>query len=1039
MQVMPPTPGGGPSRLFILRPVATTLLMIAILLAGIIGYRSLPVSALPEVDYPTIQVVTLYPGASPDVVTSAITAPLERQFGQMSGLKQMASQSAGGASVVTLQFQLALPLDVAEQEVQAAINAATNLLPNDLPNPPVYSRVNPADPPIMTLAVTTSSMPMTQVQDMVENRVAQKISQVSGVGLVTLSGGQRPAVRVKLNAQALAALGITSETVRTAISNANVNSAKGSLDGPDRSITLSANDQIKTAEGYRQLIVSYSNGAPVRLGDVASVEQGAENSWLGAWANRQQAIVLNVQRQPGANIIATADNIRQMLPALTASLPKSVNVQLLSDRTTNIRASVHDVQFELLLAIALVVMIIYLFLRNVAATIIPAVAVPLSLVGTFAVMYFLGFSVNNLTLMALTIATGFVVDDAIVVIENITRYIEKGEKPLTAALKGAGEIGFTIISLTFSLIAVLIPLLFMGDIVGRLFREFAVTLAVAILISALVSLTLTPMMCARMLKAESLRKQNRFSRASEAFFERVIARYGIMLQKVLSHPWLTLGVALSTMAITVLLWLAIPKGFFPLQDNGIIQGTVQAPQSVSYSNMAQRQQEVASIIMKDPAVQSLTSFVGVDGTNQALNSGRLQINLKPLDQRDDRIPVVIARLQQEVAKLPGINLYLQPVQDLTIDTQASRTQYQFSLQAGSLDSLSLWVPKLQAELNKLPQLKEVSSDWQDQGLEAYIRVDRDNASRLGISLSDVDNALYNAFGQRLISTIYTQASQYRVVLEHDTAATPGLAALQSIRLKSTDGGSVPLSAIASIEQRHGALSINHLDQFPSTTFSFNVSDGYSLEQAVNAITQAEQDLAMPTEIITQFQGSTLAFQAALSSTVWLIVAAVVAMYIVLGVLYESFIHPVTILSTLPTAGVGALLALLISGSELDVIAIIGIILLIGIVKKNAIMMIDFALAAEREQGMTPYEAIYQACLLRFRPILMTTLAALLGALPLMLSTGVGAELRRPLGTAMVGGLIVSQVLTLFTTPVIYLLFDRLAHATRRRFSKQEAE
>ena len=1039
MQVMPPTPGGGPSRLFILRPVATTLLMIAILLAGIIGYRSLPVSALPEVDYPTIQVVTLYPGASPDVVTSAITAPLERQFGQMSGLKQMASQSAGGASVVTLQFQLALPLDVAEQEVQAAINAATNLLPNDLPNPPVYSKVNPADPPIMTLAVTTSSMPMTQVQDMVENRVAQKISQVSGVGLVTLSGGQRPAVRVKLNAQALAALGITSETVRTAISNANVNSAKGSLDGPDRSITLSANDQIKTAEGYRQLIVSYSNGAPVRLGDVASVEQGAENSWLGAWANRQQAIVLNVQRQPGANIIATADNIRQMLPALTASLPKSVNVQLLSDRTTNIRASVHDVQFELLLAIALVVMIIYLFLRNVAATIIPAVAVPLSLVGTFAVMYFLGFSVNNLTLMALTIATGFVVDDAIVVIENITRYIEKGEKPLTAALKGAGEIGFTIISLTFSLIAVLIPLLFMGDIVGRLFREFAVTLAVAILISALVSLTLTPMMCARMLKAESLRKQNRFSRASEAFFERVIARYGIMLQKVLSHPWLTLGVALSTMAITVLLWLAIPKGFFPLQDNGIIQGTVQAPQSVSYSNMAQRQQEVASIIMKDPAVQSLTSFVGVDGTNQALNSGRLQINLKPLDQRDDRIPVVIARLQQEVAKLPGINLYLQPVQDLTIDTQASRTQYQFSLQAGSLNSLSLWVPKLQAELNKLPQLKEVSSDWQDQGLEAYIRVDRDNASRLGISLSDVDNALYNAFGQRLNSTIYTQASQYRVVLEHDTAATPGLAALQSIRLKSTDGGSVPLSAIASIEQRHGALSINHLDQFPSTTFSFNVSDGYSLEQAVNAITQAEQDLAMPTEIITQFQGSTLAFQAALSSTVWLIVAAVVAMYIVLGVLYESFIHPVTILSTLPTAGVGALLALLISGSELDVIAIIGIILLIGIVKKNAIMMIDFALAAEREQGMTPYEAIYQACLLRFRPILMTTLAALLGALPLMLSTGVGAELRRPLGTAMVGGLIVSQVLTLFTTPVIYLLFDRLALATRRRFSKQEAE
>ncbi|CAO96357.1 MdtB/MuxB family multidrug efflux RND transporter permease subunit [Erwinia tasmaniensis] len=1038
MQVMPPTPGGGPSRQFILRPVATTLLMIAILLAGIMGYRALPVSALPEVDYPTIQVVTLYPGASPDVVTSAITAPLERQFGQMSGLKQMSSQSSGGASVVSLQFQLALPLDVAEQEVQAAINAATNLLPGDLPNPPVYSKVNPADPPIMTLAVTTTSLPMTQVADMVETRVAQKISQVSGVGLVTLSGGQRPAVRVKLNAQALAALGITSEAVRSAISSANVNSAKGSLDGPDRSITLSANDQIKTVEGYRQLIISYQNGAPVRLGDVATVEQGAENSWLGAWANRQPAIVLNVQRQPGANIIATADDIRRMLPSLTASLPKSVEVKLLSDRTTNIRASVHDVQFELILALALVVMIIYLFLRNAAATLIPAVAVPLSLVGTFAAMYFFGFSINNLTLMALTIATGFVVDDAIVVVENISRYIEKGEKPLAAALKGAGEIGFTIISLTFSLIAVLIPLLFMGDIVGRLFREFALTLAVAILISAVVSLTLTPMMCARLLSAESLRQQNRFSRASEALFERIIARYGRLLQRVLNHPWMTLGVAIGTMAIAVLLWVAIPKGFFPLQDNGIIQGTLQAPQSVSYLSMTQRQQAVASVIMKDPAVQSLTSFVGVDGSNQAINSGRLQINLKPLDERADRVPEVIARLQRQVAQLPGIKLYLQPVQDLTIDTQASRTQYQFTLQADSLDALSLWVPRLLTSLHALPELQDVSSDWQDQGLEAYIRVDRDSASRLGISLADVDNALYNAFGQRLVSTIYTQANQYRVVLEHDTAATPGLAALQSIRLKSSDGGSVPLSAIASVEQRHGALSINHLDQFPSTTFSFNVSPDFSLEQAVNAISQAEKTLAMPSDIITRFQGSTLAFQAALSNTVWLIVAAIVAMYIVLGVLYESFIHPVTILSTLPTAGVGALLALMVSGSELDVIAIIGIILLIGIVKKNAIMMIDFALAAEREQGMTPREAIYQACLLRFRPILMTTLAALFGALPLMLSQGVGAELRRPLGTAMVGGLVVSQVLTLFTTPVIYLLFDRLSRAVRRRPAAREA-
>lgn len=1039
MQVLPPNATGGPSRHFILRPVATTLLMVAILLAGVLGYRFLPVSALPEVDYPTIQVVTLYPGASPDVVTSAITAPLERQFGQMSGLQQMSSQSSGGASVVTLQFQLTLPLDVAEQEVQAAINSATNLLPSDLPNPPVYSKVNPADPPIMTLAVTTTSMPMTQIQDMVETRIAQKISQVSGVGLVTLSGGQRPAVRVKMNAQALAALGLDSETVRTAISNANVNSAKGSLDGPERSITLSANDQMQSAEDYRQLIIAYSNNAPVRLGDVATVEQGAENSWLGAWANRQQAIVLNVQRQPGANIIATADSIRSLLPELTASLPKSVEVKLLSDRTTNIRASVHDVQLELLLALALVVMIIYLFLRNVPATIIPAVAVPLSLIGTFAVLYMLGFSINNLTLMALTIATGFVVDDAIVVIENISRYIEQGEKPLAATLKGAGEIGFTIISLTFSLIAVLIPLLFMGDIVGRLFREFAVTLAVAILISAIVSLTLTPMMCARMLNAESLRKQNRFSRASEAMFDRIIAVYGRFLTRVLNHPWITLSVALGTLVLTVLLWVLIPKGFFPVQDNGIIQGTLQAPQSVSYASMAQRTRDVASIIERDPAVQSVTSFVGVDGTNPALNSARVQINLKPLDERDDRIPAVVERLQSAVARVPGVTLWLQPVQDLTIDTQLSRTQYQFTLQTGSLDSLSQWVPQLVARLQTLPQLKDVSSDWQDQGLEAMVKVDRDSASRLGISMSDIDNALYNAFGQRLISTIYTQANQYRVVLEQDTQNAPGLQALEAIRMTTSDGSTVPLSAIAQVEQQHGALTVNHLDQFPSTTFSFNLNDGYSLGEAVQAIEAAEKDLAMPSEIMTRFQGSTLVFQAALGSTVWLIVAAIVAMYIVLGVLYESFIHPITILSTLPTAGVGALLALLLSGHELDVIAIIGIILLIGIVKKNAIMMIDFALAAEREQGKTPYEAIYQACLLRFRPILMTTLAALLGALPLMLSTGVGAELRRPLGIAMVGGLILSQVLTLFTTPVIYLLFDRLAHYTRRRWQRGEAQ
>ncbi|EPT7031198.1 MdtB/MuxB family multidrug efflux RND transporter permease subunit [Cronobacter malonaticus] len=1039
MQVLPPSATGGPSRLFILRPVATTLLMVAILLAGIIGYRFLPVSALPEVDYPTIQVVTLYPGASPDVVTSAITAPLERQFGQMSGLKQMASQSAGGASVVTLQFQLTLPLDVAEQEVQAAINAATNLLPDDLPNPPVYSKVNPADPPIMTLAVTSSALPMTQVEDMVETRVAQRISQVTGVGLVTLSGGQRPAVRVKLNAQALASLGIDSETVRTAITSANVNSAKGSFDGPERAVTLSANDQMKSADEYRNLIIAYKNGAPVRLGDVATVEQGAENAWLGAWANKQPAIVMNVQRQPGANIITTAETIQKLLPQLTESLPKSVQVKVLTDRTTNISASVNDTQFELMLAIALVVMIIYLFLRNIPATIIPAVAVPLSLVGTFALMVFLDFSINNLTLMALTIATGFVVDDAIVVIENISRYIEKGEKPLAAALKGAGEIGFTIISLTFSLIAVLIPLLFMGDIVGRLFREFAVTLAVAILISAVVSLTLTPMMCARMLSHESLRKQNRFSRASERVINRVIDRYGQLLKRVLNHPWLTLGVALGTLALTVLLWIVIPKGFFPVQDNGIIQGTLQAPQSVSFASMAERQRAVADVILKDQAVESLTSFVGVDGTNPSLNSARLQINLKPLDDRDDRVQTVIARLQEAASRVPGATLYLQPIQDLTIDTQVSRTQYQFTLQANSLEALSTWVPKLIARLQTLPQLADVSSDWQDNGLVAYVNVDRASASRLGISMSDVDNALYNAFGQRLISTIYTQANQYRVVLEHNTTATPGLSALDGIRLASSDGGMVPLSAIAKVEQRFGPLTINHLDQFPSTTISFNVPDGYSLGDAVDAITQAEADLAFPTEITTQFQGSTLAFQAALGSTLWLILASVVAMYIVLGVLYESFIHPITILSTLPTAGVGALLALLIAGAELDVIAIIGIILLIGIVKKNAIMMIDFALAAEREQGMTPREAIYQACLLRFRPILMTTLAALLGALPLMLSTGVGAELRRPLGIGMVGGLLVSQVLTLFTTPVIYLLFDRLGHTVRRRLPARNEE
>ncbi|SYL29883.1 MdtB/MuxB family multidrug efflux RND transporter permease subunit [Klebsiella pneumoniae] len=1025
--------------LFIYRPVATILISLAITLCGILGFRLLPVAPLPQVDFPVIMVSASLPGASPETMASSVATPLERSLGRIAGVNEMTSSSSLGSTRIILEFNFDRDINGAARDVQAAINAAQSLLPSGMPSRPTYRKANPSDAPIMILTLTSDTYSQGELYDFASTQLAQTIAQIDGVGDVDVGGSSLPAVRVDLNPQALFNQGVSLDAVRTAISDANVRKPQGALEDSAHRWQVQTNDELKTAADYQPLIVHYQNGAAVRLGDVATVSDSVQDVRNAGMTNAKPAILLMIRKLPEANIIQTVDSIRARLPELQQTIPAAIDLQIAQDRSPTIRASLEEVEQTLVISVALVILVVFLFLRSGRATLIPAVAVPVSLIGTFAAMYLCGFSLNNLSLMALTIATGFVVDDAIVVIENISRYIEKGEKPLAAALKGAGEIGFTIISLTFSLIAVLIPLLFMGDIVGRLFREFAVTLAVAILISAVVSLTLTPMMCARMLSHESLRKQNRFSRASERFFERVIAVYGRWLSRVLNHPWLTLGVALSTLALSIILWVFIPKGFFPIQDNGIIQGTLQAPQSVSFASMAERQRQVASIILKDPAVESLTSFVGVDGTNPALNSARLQINLKPLDERDDRVQTVISRLQQAVDGVPGVALYLQPTQDLTIDTTVSRTQYQFTLQANSLEALSTWVPPLLSRLQAQPQLADVSSDWQDKGLAVYIKVDRDSASRLGISMADVDNALYNAFGQRLISTIYTQANQYRVVLEQDTEATPGLAALENIRLTSSDGGIVPLTAIATVEQRFTPLSVNHLDQFPVTTISFNVPDNYSLGEAVEAILAAEQSLDFPTDIRTQFQGSSLAFQSALGSTVWLVVAAVVAMYIVLGVLYESFIHPITILSTLPTAGVGALLALWLAGSELDVIAIIGIILLIGIVKKNAIMMIDFALAAEREQGMPPREAIYQACLLRFRPILMTTLAALLGALPLMLSTGVGAELRRPLGIGMVGGLMLSQVLTLFTTPVIYLLFDRLSLHLKRRFPRQEEE
>jgi multidrug efflux pump len=1020
-----------PSRLFILRPVATTLLMIAILLVGIVAYLQLPVSALPEVDYPTIQVVTFYPGADPEVMASSVTAPLERQFGQVPGLAQMTSTSSFGSSLIILQFNLDQNIDVAEQQVQAAINAGTTYLPRDLPNPPIYSKVNPADAPILTLALSSETLPLTKVEDLADTTLAQKISQLPGVGLVSISGGQKPAVRIQANPTALASYGLSLEDLRTVLGQANVDQAKGVLDGPRQAYTINANDQLFNSDDYRDVIIASKNAAPVRLSDVAKVIDGAENARQAAWMNLTPAVIVNIQRQPGANIISVADRIKKLLPRLQSSLPSSVKLTILTDRTQTIRASVNDVQFEMLLTIALVVMVIFLFLRNLSATVIPSVAVPLSLVGTFGVMYLLGYSLNNLTLMALTISTGFVVDDAIVMIENIDRYLEAGETPLNAALKGAGQIGFTIVSLTVSLIAVLIPLLFMGDVVGRLFREFAVTLAVTILVSAFVSLTLTPMMCAKLLKTKADSRHGRFYEISERAYERVIREYGSTLRWVLKHQTATLIVTVATLVFTIFLFIVVPKGFFPVQDTGVILGISDAPQTISFNAMSQRQQALARVILKDPAVDSLSSFIGIDGINTTPNSGRIQINLKPRSQRKETASEIIRRLQPQLASAEGITLYMQPVQDLTVEDRVSRTQFQYSLEAADANDLNIWVPRLMQKLAALPELRDVANDQLTSGLKADLVIDRDTASRLGILPQAIDDTLYDAFGQRQVSTIFTQLNQYHVVLEADPAFQQSPDSLRNIYVHSSSGAQVPLSAFTHFSQMNALLAINHQGQFPVVTISFNLAPGVSLGEATQSINQAEHDINLPASIHTSFQGTAAAFQNSLSSEPYLILAALVTVYIVLGVLYESYIHPITILSTLPSAGVGAILALILTRNDFNVIALIGIILLIGIVKKNAIMMIDFALEAERQEGKPPEEAIYQACLLRFRPIMMTTMAALLGGLPLALTSGTGSELRNPLGISIVGGLIVSQLLTLYTTPVVYLAFDRLG----RRFSR----